>query len=287
VNLFVPGRPSDPDAYAAYAARVGEEARRAGSEPGEPRFEDDDWDAKLALVADDAPPVVSFTFGCPQDATVAALQAAGSEVWVTVTDPTEARLAASAGADALVVQGVEAGGHRASFDDVDGAAEIGLLALLQLVRRAVELPLVATGGIASGEAVAAVLAAGAVAAQVGSAYMLCPEAATSAPHREALAAPGRTALTRAFSGRRARGIVNRVVAEHGDAAPAAYPEIHHVTAPLRAKGRERGDAEVINLWAGQTHELAAALPAGELTHRLAADARKALEQASRRLPEPG
>ena len=141
---------------------------------------------------------------------------------MTVTTPAEAREAAAAGADALVVQGVEAGGHRASFDDA-APGEIGLLALLQLVRAAVDLPLVATGGIATGRAVAAVLAAGAAAAQLGTAFMLCDEAATAPAHRDAIAGDGDTALTRAFTGRSARGIVNRWMREHEADAPQRLP----------------------------------------------------------------
>ena len=127
----------------------------------------------------------------------------------------------------------------------------------------------AAGGIATAPTVAAVLAAGARAAQVGTAFMRCPEAGTAEPHREALAEPGLTSVTRAFSGRSARGIENRFLREHPD-APAAYPELHHVTAPIRAAGRERGDAEVLNLWAGQAHELARAIPAADLVAELAA-----------------
>jgi nitronate monooxygenase len=113
------------------------------------------------------------------------------------------------------------------------------------------------------------MAAGARAAQVGTAFMLCPEAGTPAPQREAIAAPGRTSITRAFTGRPARGIENAFLREHRE-APAAYPELHHLTAPIRAAGRERGDAEVLNLWAGQAHELARAIPAADLVAELAA-----------------
>jgi nitronate monooxygenase len=177
-----------------------------------------------------------------------------------------------------VVQGVEAGGHRGSFDEA-APGEVGLLALLQLVRAVSDLPLVATGGIATGRGIAAVLAAGAAAAQLGTAFMLTPEAATSPAHREALRGAGPTALTRAFTGRSARGIENRFMREHEADAPHAYPEVHHLTAPVRAAARERGDAGGFHLWAGQAHPLAADLPAGELVRRLAAEAREALQLA--------
>ena len=178
------------------------------------------------------------------------------------------------------MQGVEAGGHRGSFEDVDGRGETALLPLLRLVARASDLPLIATGGIADGASVAAVLVAGAHAAQIGTAFMRCPEAATSAAHRGALAGKGATALTRAFSGRRARGIMNSFMRSHGGVAPAAYPHVHHLTAPLRAAARQSGDAEAINLWAGQAYPLSEALPAGELVRRWSAEARAALSQTS-------
>jgi nitronate monooxygenase len=213
------------------------------------------------------------------------LHGIGTAVWVTVTDVEEARAAAEAGADALVVQGVEAGGHRGSFVDRDDRVDYGLLALLALVSANVDLPLVATGAIATGEAVAAVLVAGAAAAQLGTAFMRCREAATSPPHRAALASVRPTGLTRAFSGRLARGIVNRLQAEHTSAAPIAYPEINHLTAPLRAHGRSVGDPDLVNLWAGQAHELAREAPAAEVVARLDRDARRALADARRKLPD--
>jgi nitronate monooxygenase len=287
VNLFVPDAPTERSAYEAYVASLAEEARAHGVELGDARFEDDAWEAKLGLLEDDPVAVVSFTFGCPDAEVVRRLQAAGSEVWITVTDPDEAGMAAAAGADALVAQGIEGGGHRASFVDADGAGEYGLLALLQLLRARIDVPLVASGGIATGRAVAAVLCAGARAAQVGTAFMRCPEAGTSPAHREALAARTPTGLTRAFSGRRARGIVNRFLLEHSADAPAAYPEIHHVTAPLRAAGRATGDADVLNLWAGQTHELAPELPAAEVVATMAAEAAEALAGASGALGKRG
>jgi nitronate monooxygenase len=143
--------------------------------------------------------------------------------------------------------------------------------------------MVATGGIATGAGIAAALAAGAAAAQLGSAFMLCPEAGTSPPHRTALATARPTGLTRAFSGRMARGIVNRLQAELSAEAPIAYPEIHYVTAPLRAHARQAGDAEAINLWAGEAHQLAEPLAAAEVVEKLAREARAALSAAQERL----
>jgi nitronate monooxygenase len=284
VNLFAPPAGHvDDAAVSAYAERLRVEAARYGVEPGEPRSDDDGWDAKLEILRSDPVAVVSFTFGCPAPDVIESIEDVGSEAWVTVTNPGESREAAAAGADALVVQGIEAGGHRASFADNDTAEDFGLLALIRLAAASTGLPLVATGGISDGAAVAAVLAAGARAAQIGSAFMLAPEAGTNPAHREALAAGSPTAITRAFTGRRGRGIVNRFMEEHSDGAPTAYPHLHHVTAPIRAAARERGDAGGFNLWAGQAHRFATAMPAAEIVHSLGADARAALEAACERL----
>jgi nitronate monooxygenase len=287
VNVFspVPG-PTDPAAYEAYVARLNQWAGSRGAELGEPRHSDDDFEEKLELLAADPVAAVSFTFGCPTAEVVDRLHAAGSEVWVTVTNPDEAAQATSAGADALVVQGIEAGGHRGSFADGDGLPGYGLLSLLQLVAAQESAGLVASGGIATGGALAAVLAAGARAAQIGTAFMLCPEAGTRPAHREALRSSTETSLTRAFTGRTARGIRNEFMAEHDAEAPVAYPEIHYLTAPLRRAARERGDASVINLWAGETHALARELPTADLVRQLMNEARAAGTSAADRL-RPG
>ena len=287
VNVFVPGGgAADHGPVTEYAAMLAAEALQAGVELGQPRFDDDDWDAKLALLIAHPLPVTSFTFGCPDPAVIKALQAAASEVWVTVTSPAEAVLAADAGADVLIIQGSEAGGHRGSFtddpaDDVSGG--FGLLSLLQLVRSRTSLPLVAAGGIGTGAGVAAALAAGAAAAQIGTAFLRCPEAGTSPVQRAAVASAAPTAMTRAFTGRLARGIRNRFM--DGYNAPAAYPEVHYLTAPLRAAGRRSGDADLVNLWAGQTHELSHELPAAALVAELAREAQESLAAAIRRLGE--
>ena len=283
LNLFAPPTgPADDAAIEAFAGTLQADSERAGVALGRPRRDDDGWEEKLALAVEARVPVVSFTFGAPSADVVELLHTAGCEAWVTVTGPGEARLARDAGADVLVVQGVEAGGHRATFDD-DAGADLGVLAALQLVGAAVELPLVATGGIATGAAIAAVLAAGASAAQLGTAFMRTPEAGTAPAHREALAGGEPTALTRAFTGRTARGVVNRFLREHTEGAPRGYPEVHHLTAPLRTAAREQGDTDGFHLWAGQAHALAPDAPAGELVARLAAEAGEALEAARRRV----
>jgi nitronate monooxygenase len=270
-------------AVSAYADRLAAEAGRYDARVGDGRFDDDGYAAKVQVMLDQRIPVVSFTFGAPEPDVVAALHTRGTSVWVTVTDPREARTAEEAGADALVVQGTEAGGHRASFIDQADSEEYGLLVLLRLLADQTRLPLIGTGGIMDGAAVAAVLCAGAAAAQLGTALMLTPEAGTSAPHRRRLAEEGSTRLTRAFSGRRARGIVNRFMEEHDGHAPSAYPQVHHLTSPIRAAAREADDPEAINLWAGQGHALAAQAPAAELIRRIADDARAALQDAASRL----
>jgi nitronate monooxygenase len=257
VNLFVPGPVADPETYTPYVERLQSE----GLGIGEAKTDDDHWEAKLALLEADPPAVVSFTFGCPTPDVLARFHS-----WVTVTSSEEARAAVEAGASALVVQGSEAGGHRGSWVDTPDLEPIGLHALLQLID--VDVPLVASGGIATAAAVRAVLALGASAAQIGTAFLRAPEAGTSRPHRDALASDTPTELTRAFSGRLARGIRNRFLEEHRD-APIAYPEIHYVTAPVRAQARKDGDASLINLWAGEAHELAQERPAADIARALA------------------
>jgi nitronate monooxygenase len=271
VNLFFPAREQvDDAAIAAYAERLRGEGERYGVEPGEPRWSDDGWDAKLALVAREHPAVVSFTFGCPDRELVESLHAVGSAVWCTVTSAAEAEAATAAAVDALVVQGSEAGGHQGFFLG-DAELPASILALLDRVARITDRPLVAAGGIATGHAVAAVLAAGASAAQAGTAFLLAPEAGTSEPHRAALRSGRPTRFTRAFTGRRARGILNRFMREHDRAAPRGYPQVHFLTAPIRAAARAAGDPEAINLWAGQAYALTREEPAATTVERLAAD----------------
>ena len=280
VNVFVlDERAIDEEALGAYRRALTDDAKRWGIELGQPRFDDDHLAAKIRVLEAADVAVVSTTFGCPAAELVRRLHDAGSAVWVTVGSPAEARQGAATGADALVVQGLEAGGHRGGFDD---ASDLAVLPLLRLVARETDLPLVATGGIGDGAAVAAVLAAGATAAQLGTAFLRSPEAGTSPAHRTALAGDTPTGLTRAFTGRRARGIVNEFMRSHPD-APSGYPHVHRVTAPLRAAARAAGEADAINLWAGQAYPLAEELPAAELVRALGAGARAALAAAQARL----
>ncbi len=286
VNLFMPARRDfDTAAVAQYLERLAAEEQRYGVNLGDPRNDDDHWQAFLGALVDERPPVASFTFGCPAAVEMTRLREQGIEVWVTVTDPGEAMIAQQRGADAVIVQGAEAGGHRGGFSDQDDAEPLALVPLLRLTRSRCELPLIAAGGICDGEGLAAALCAGASAAQMGSAFMLADEAATHPAHRSLLSTNAPTGLTRAFSGRQARGIVNRFQSTYTAAAPAAYPQIHYATSPLRAAARNAGDADGFNLWAGQAHALAQSRPAAEIVRTVAGDAIAATAQAARRLSQ--
>ena len=236
VNIFAPPGDSDPQEVERFAARLADEASRIGITLGRPKHDDDAWEAKLELAVRERVPVVSFAFGCPPREVVAELRDGGAETWVTVTTPAVARTAARAGADALVVQGVEAGAHRGSFDDT-APGDIGLLALLQLVRAQVDLPMIAAGGIATGAGVAAVLAAGATAAAVGTALLRAREAGTSPRDRQPLPA-------RAL-GRGAVGVPRRAPHHLAAARGGARPQRPRPAAPVgravaRAHARRLG-----------------------------------------------
>ncbi|WP_445612367.1 NAD(P)H-dependent flavin oxidoreductase [Geobacillus sp. YF-1] len=282
VNVFVPGdKTVDEKALERYRAVLAAEAERLGATVGEPKWEDDDWEAKLDVLLQEQVPVASFTFGCPDKTVIAALQKAGVFVIVTVTSVEEAHIASEAGADALCVQGAEAGGHRASFgNDPKQGEAIALFPLLADVRASVRLPLVAAGGIMDGRGIAAALKAGASAVQLGTAFLRCPESGAHPLHKQALADPRftETAVTRAFTGRPARGLANRFMAEYRDLAPAAYPHVHHMTKPLRAAAAKAGDPERMSLWAGEGYRLARELPAAELVEEL----KRELEEAQGR-----
>lgn len=285
VNLFVPGTRPTAD-ISSYVDRVTACAEKVGATPGEPRWDDDNYAAKLELVLALRVPVVSFTFGLPDVDDVQRLKATGATIVVTVTTPSEARQAKQIGADVLCVQGADAGAHRGTFTDdgiSPGGGELyGTLAALRLVQGTVDLPVIATGGLINGADVAAVLAAGAVAAQLGTAFLGCPEAGTAAAHREALLEGARrTALTRAFSGRPARGLVNRFLIENTPYAPAAYPNVHHLTKPVRATG----ELEVMSLWAGTTYPLATAEPAAEIVRRVHAELIEAVNSLAKRFSQ--
>ncbi|MBW1601044.1 nitronate monooxygenase [Streptomyces sp. JJ66] len=283
VNLFLPQPSQGPGkdataAVAVYREQLAGEAAWYETGLGEPdQGTDDGYEGKLAVLSDNPVPVVSFTFGTPAPRVLERFARAGTLTVVTVTSLAEAHAAYQAGAGALCVQGVEAGGHLGTHDDdrrADAAgAGYGLLPLLARVTEALPLPVIAAGGLMRGGQIAAVLAAGASAAQLGTAFLACPESGAHPLHKRALTDPlfGRTELTRAFTGRPARALVNRFVRDHGRFAPAAYPHVHHLTAPLRKAAAAAGDAQGMALWAGQGHRLARELPAAELVAVLAAE----------------
>ncbi len=270
VNLFVvaPFEP-DPGTLDAYRRSLEPEAARLGVTLGEPRWDDDDWLAKLDLVLDARPDVVSFTFGCPEPEVLRALAGRDILSTVTVTTVAEAREAEARGAASLAVQGPEAGGHRGTWDLEADPDPAPLLDLLGAVVAAVEVPVAAGGGVADVAGVSAVLERGALAAQVGTAYLLADEAGTNPVHRVALTDPAfaRTDTTRAYTGRWARGLANRFMAEHSD-APVGYPHLHHLTAPLRSAAVAAGDPQVAHLWSGTGHARARTGPAADITRSL-------------------
>jgi nitronate monooxygenase len=276
VNIFSPPAiQGDAELVQRYAGLITPLAEAEGVSLGEPRSDDDGYEAKLELLLEKHPAVVSFTFGCPSADVVSALTTAGVEAWVTVTDADEAEQAAVVGADVVVAQGAEAGGHRGSFVDDDNEPLL-LLRLLRVTRerlsaRGAIATIVAAGGLMTGADIAAVLEAGASAAQLGTAFLLCPEAGTNPAYREALLTGRTTTLTRAFTGRRARGLTNAWTERIGADAPSAYPEIHHLTSPLRAHGRRTNNTDLFNLWAGEGHKMARALPAAEIVAQLCAE----------------
>ena len=271
VNLFVVER-DQPDASAvdAYRRSLEPVAAHFDVSLGEPRWDDDAWEAKLDVVREARPDVVSFTFGCPSAAVLRRLTELGVHTAVTVTTVAEAREAAARGVASLVVQGPRAGGHRGTWSAHAIPDETELLDLVAAVRAAVDVPLTAGGGIHDARGVRTLMQAGVAAAQVGTAYLLADEAGTNPTHRAALEDPAmeETALTRAYTGRWARGLANDFMRAHQD-APAGYPHIHHLTAPLRKAAAAAGDRQVAHLWAGSSHAHARRSTAAEITTALA------------------
>ena len=219
------------------------------------------------------PPVVSFHFGLPSPALLEVVRSWGAKVLSSATTVEEALWLQAQGVDAIIAQGLEAGGHRGHFLSDDLTRQMGTFALLPQMVRAVDIPVIAAGGIADAQGVAAAMALGAAGVQIGTAYLLCPEATTSAIHRAALQneAARHTALTNLFTGRPARGILNRVMREQGpiSAAAPAFPMATAAIAPLRAAAERQGSGDFSPLWSGQNTTGCQALPAAELTRRLA------------------
>jgi nitronate monooxygenase len=276
MNVFVPDRSQlDPPADVRrqledYRRSLEPDARRYGvTLPGLRLDDDDAWQDKIDALLADPVEFVSFTFGLPEPAEVQALKRAGSTLIATVTSVAEALLAVERGADILAVQHGSAGGHSGAFlaraGTTDSPGPATTAELLTAVRTAVGVPLVAAGGIMDSAGLDAVLAAGATAAQLGTAFLRSDESGARQLHKDALASRdfSETQMTRAFTGRQARALVNAFVRDHGD-APEGYPAIHHLTAPIRAAAAAAGDPERLNLWAGTGWRQAAARPVPEI-----------------------
>lgn len=272
INLFVP-EPAPPDTsrlvevqsrLAAYRKELGLPAPRLPDPIVVP------FDDQLAAVVEGRAPMCSFTFGVPAPEVVRALRQAGSLVVGTATHVEEARVLEAAGVDAIVAQGGEAGGHRGTFLGRAEDALIGTMALVPQVVDAVRVPVIAAGGIMDGRGIVAALALGACAAQLGTAFLCCDESGTDEAYRRSLVESRDTSstITRAFSGRAARGLRNRFVEEWQVLEPAPFPLQNVLTADIRAAARRAGRPELVNLWAGQGSPRVRRMPAAELMRAL-------------------
>jgi nitronate monooxygenase len=281
VNFFCHAPPrEDTRRDAAWRSALAPYYRELGIDPndvarGTPRRP---FDAEYAdALAEFAPPVVSFHFGLPAPELIERCRAWGAFIVSSATTVDEARWLEQRGVDAIIAQGAEAGGHRGMFLTDDVATQVGTFALVPQIVRAVRVPVIAAGGIADATGVAAALALGAAAVQIGTAYLLTPEATTSAVHRAALASDAArvTALTNLFSGRPARSIVNRLMREIGplSASAPAFPLAAFAIAPLRKAGEAIGSGDFSPLWSGQNATGCKAIPAAQLTRELAAPER--------------
>lgn len=278
VNFFCHTEPA-PDAAreAAWRATLAPYYRELGLDvdaiPAGPARRPFDADA-AELLLELAPPVVSFHFGLPAASLLDVVRRTGATILSSATTVDEARWLEERGVHAIIAQGLEAGGHRGHFLSDDLTLQSGTIALVPQIARAVRVPVIAAGGIADAQGVAAALALGASAVQVGTSYLLCPEATTRAVHRTALASDDarHTALTNLFSGRPARGIVNRVMRELGAMSNVAppFPLASATIAPLRAAAEGEGHSDFSPLWAGQNASGCRAAPAAEITRALAA-----------------
>ncbi|MCL4767023.1 MAG: nitronate monooxygenase family protein [Hyphomicrobiaceae bacterium] len=282
INLnFFTHIPPVPDAAreARWKARLGPYYAELGVDPEKPVPSADRapfGEATCRIVEEFKPEVVSFHFGLPEDRLLQRVRAAGARIIASATTAREARWLAERGCDAIIAQGAEAGGHRGMFLTDDVASQAGTFALVPQVVDAVEVPVIAAGGIADGRGIAAAFALGASAVQVGTAYLFCPEARMSELHRNALrsARDDDTALTNIFSGRPARGILNRVMRELGPMSgdAPAFPLAGGALAPLRAAAEAKGSGDFTSLWSGQSASLCHEMPAAQLTQELVREA---------------
>lgn len=273
INLFVPTPVPIAEAeYRRYAAELAAEGSVYGLDlAATPLVEDDDhWQVKIDVLLEHPVQVVSFTFGLPELAAVKALQRVGSQVFVTVTTADEARAAHELGADGLIAQSTEAGGHSGTHTP---HIPVPAVPLGDLVRQVAStgLPVVAGGGIGHAHQVPLLLEAGASAVVVGTLLLRTPESGASETHKKALAAagPDQTVITHAFTGRPARGLANGFITRHNPTAPLGYPAIHHLTRPLRSAAAAAGDADRVHLWSGTAYRQATTRPASEVLRDLA------------------
>jgi NAD(P)H-dependent flavin oxidoreductase YrpB (nitropropane dioxygenase family) len=273
VNLFAPNPvPVDHVAYRRYADLLQQVADHYGVDlaSSEPLEDDDAWQAKVDLLVATPVPVVSFTFGVPDRSVVDALRGVGTLTVQTITSVDEVAAAEAAGVDALAVQSSAAGGHRGVLRPEQPTDDRSLTDLVTDIGRHTSLPVFAAGGISTPAQVAATLAAGAVGVMVGTVLLLSDESGASATHRAALAEGSRdTVVTRAFTGRPARGLRNEFIDRFDGVAPFGYPALHHLTSPLRKASAEAGDPEQVNLWAGTGYRDATVGPLGVILDRLA------------------
>jgi len=241
------------------------------------------FDAAMCIVVEELKPeVVSFHYGLPEPALVARMKAPGCKVICSATTVAEARFLEVHGCDAVIAQGLEAGGHRGMFlsDDLD--TQVGLFALLPQIADALKVPVIASGGIGDARAIVAALALGAAGVQIGTAFLFCPEAKTLPPHRAALRAAqdDSTVVTNVLSGRPARGLINRVIRELGPISGVVpeFPLASGALAPLHAKAQAQGSGDFSPMLAGQAAALGRELPAGELVARLVAETQDVLRR---------
>lgn len=279
VNFFCHTQPEpDPQSEAAWSAILSKYYEEYGIIPPDPtlgRPGRAPFSEEAAEVLEEfKPPVVSFHFGLPSHDLMARVKAIGSTILASATTVEEARWLEARGADAIIAQGSEAGGHRGMFLSEDVTTQVGTFALLPQIVRQLRLPVIAAGGIADAAGVAAAMKLGAVAVQVGTAYLLCPEVITTPLHRAALKseASRHTAITNLFTGRPARGIVNRIIRELGamNHSVPAFPLAPRMLAPLREKAESLGENGFSPLWCGQNASGCTELPAAEVTRMLAA-----------------
>jgi nitronate monooxygenase len=281
VNLFAgayePRTNVDPSPMLAVLAEVHQELELPP--PTLPALPPDPFPEQLEAVLQAGPAVFSFTFGIPSSDAMARLKSRGIAIIGTATTVEEARMLADAGVDAIAAQGAEAGGHRGTFAGPFESALVPTLELVSGIVSSVSIPVLASGGLMDGRDIAAAMKRGAVAAQLGTAFLTCPEAGTSEPYRRALLAADKdtTVITRAFSGRPARGLTNTFITrlEGQEHLVPPYPLQNALTRPMRTASAKRGEAGYLSLWAGQGVARTRALPAGELVRRLVDELREA------------